>query len=185
MWPVNVKGASIQAGSCCWTPLVFLRRRKQISVKGLSDFANDLQYHLFVQVTITDLGVQLVASLSLSMSASPGNYQAIQLTTTATDLLHTPKQVGHTHTHTLSDFSLHHLWKKYLYLSISQGCLWCTCRKTSNNNTLLHYFCTTVFLRWWYLHGNNPKGCYGSHGSQTVILDCKHPAVAVSSIISF
>uniref|UniRef100_A0A3Q3WYS7 Uncharacterized protein n=1 Tax=Mola mola TaxID=94237 RepID=A0A3Q3WYS7_MOLML len=44
------------------------------------------------KVTITDLGVQLVASLSLSMSASPGNHQAIQLTTTATDLLHTPKQ---------------------------------------------------------------------------------------------
>uniref|UniRef100_A0A3B5A863 Transmembrane protein 132C-like n=1 Tax=Stegastes partitus TaxID=144197 RepID=A0A3B5A863_9TELE len=47
---------------------------------------------LCVQVTITDLGVQLVASLSLSMTASPGNSQAIQLTTTATDLLHTPKQ---------------------------------------------------------------------------------------------
>ncbi|KAM4746365.1 LOW QUALITY PROTEIN: transmembrane protein 132D [Anableps anableps] len=44
------------------------------------------------KVMITDLGVQLVASLSLSMTASPGNYQAIQLTTTATDLLHTPKQ---------------------------------------------------------------------------------------------
>ncbi|XP_044051226.1 transmembrane protein 132D isoform X2 [Siniperca chuatsi] len=44
------------------------------------------------KVTITDLGVQLVASLSLSMTASPGNYQAIQLTTTATDLLHAPKQ---------------------------------------------------------------------------------------------
>ncbi|TKS78420.1 Transmembrane protein 132C [Collichthys lucidus] len=44
------------------------------------------------KVTITDLGVQLVASLSLSMSASSGNYQAIQLTTAATDLLHTPKQ---------------------------------------------------------------------------------------------
>ncbi|XP_047197033.1 transmembrane protein 132C [Hippoglossus stenolepis] len=44
------------------------------------------------KVTITDLGVQLVASLSLGMTASPGNYQAIQLTTTATDLLHTPKQ---------------------------------------------------------------------------------------------
>lgn len=65
--------------------------------------ASDPQYLLFVQVTITDMGVQLVASLSLSMLASPGNYQAIQLTTTATDLLHTPKQVGHTHTptHTL------------------------------------------------------------------------------------
>ncbi|XP_019954700.1 transmembrane protein 132D [Paralichthys olivaceus] len=44
------------------------------------------------KVTITDLGVQLVASLSLGMTASPGNYQAIQLTTTATDLLHTLKQ---------------------------------------------------------------------------------------------
>ncbi|KAM9857885.1 transmembrane protein 132D [Aulostomus maculatus] len=44
------------------------------------------------KVTITDLGVQLVASLSLSMTVSPGSYQAIQLTTTATDLLHTPKQ---------------------------------------------------------------------------------------------
>ncbi|CAJ1069184.1 transmembrane protein 132C [Xyrichtys novacula] len=44
------------------------------------------------KVTITDLGVQLVASLSLSMTPSPGNSQAIQLTTTATDLLHTPKQ---------------------------------------------------------------------------------------------
>uniref|UniRef100_A0A672HV66 Uncharacterized protein n=1 Tax=Salarias fasciatus TaxID=181472 RepID=A0A672HV66_SALFA len=44
------------------------------------------------KVSITDLGVQLVASLSLGMAASPGNSQAIQLTTTATDLLHTPKQ---------------------------------------------------------------------------------------------
>ncbi|XP_032371165.1 transmembrane protein 132C isoform X1 [Etheostoma spectabile] len=44
------------------------------------------------KVTITDLGVQLVASLSLSLTASPGNDQAIQLTTTATDLLHTSKQ---------------------------------------------------------------------------------------------
>uniref|UniRef100_A0A8C6PZA9 Transmembrane protein 132C n=1 Tax=Nothobranchius furzeri TaxID=105023 RepID=A0A8C6PZA9_NOTFU len=44
------------------------------------------------KVTITDLGVQLVASLTLSMTASPGNYQAVQLTTTATDVLHTPKQ---------------------------------------------------------------------------------------------
>lgn len=46
-----------------------------------------------LQVTITDLGVQLVASLSLSISGNPGNYQAMQLTATAADLLHTPKQV--------------------------------------------------------------------------------------------
>uniref|UniRef100_A0A3B4F1F3 Transmembrane protein 132C-like n=1 Tax=Pundamilia nyererei TaxID=303518 RepID=A0A3B4F1F3_9CICH len=44
------------------------------------------------KVTISDLGVQLVASLSLSLSPSPVNSQAIQLTTTAADLLHTPKQ---------------------------------------------------------------------------------------------
>lgn len=61
--------------------------------------ANNLKNHLFFQVTITDMGVQLVASLSLSMSASSGNSQAIQLTTTATDLLHTPKQVGDAHIH--------------------------------------------------------------------------------------
>uniref|UniRef100_H2V218 Transmembrane protein 132D-like n=1 Tax=Takifugu rubripes TaxID=31033 RepID=H2V218_TAKRU len=44
------------------------------------------------KVTITDLGVQLVASLSLSISGNPGNYQAMQLTATAADLLHGPKQ---------------------------------------------------------------------------------------------
>uniref|UniRef100_A0A3Q2ZYQ3 Transmembrane protein 132C-like n=1 Tax=Kryptolebias marmoratus TaxID=37003 RepID=A0A3Q2ZYQ3_KRYMA len=53
------------------------------------------QIHFYIcvhKVTITDLGVQLVASLSLRMTASPGNYQAIQLTATATDVLHTTKQ---------------------------------------------------------------------------------------------
>uniref|UniRef100_A0A8C5F8T9 Transmembrane protein 132C n=1 Tax=Gadus morhua TaxID=8049 RepID=A0A8C5F8T9_GADMO len=45
------------------------------------------------KVTITDLGVQLAASLSLSLTASPGgSYQAITLTASATDLLHAPKQ---------------------------------------------------------------------------------------------
>ncbi|KAK7934367.1 hypothetical protein WMY93_005263 [Mugilogobius chulae] len=44
------------------------------------------------KVTISDMGVQLVSSLSLSMSVSPGNSRAIQLTTSATDLLHMPKQ---------------------------------------------------------------------------------------------
>lgn len=57
-------------------------------------FASASLYGLFGQVTIADMGVQLVASLTLSMSASSANSQAIQLTTTATDLLHTPKQVG-------------------------------------------------------------------------------------------
>ncbi|XP_034152552.1 transmembrane protein 132C isoform X2 [Esox lucius] len=44
------------------------------------------------KVTITELGVQLVASLTMSMQASPGSNQAITLTTTAQDMLHSPKQ---------------------------------------------------------------------------------------------
>jgi len=56
-----------------------------------------------VQVTITDLGVQLAASLSLSMAASPGSYRAITLTASATDLLHAPKQVGRGAGGTLKD----------------------------------------------------------------------------------
>ncbi|KAL0979836.1 hypothetical protein UPYG_G00190440 [Umbra pygmaea] len=44
------------------------------------------------KVTITDLGVQLVASLTLSMQTIPGSNRTIALTTTAHDLLHSPKQ---------------------------------------------------------------------------------------------
>uniref|UniRef100_A0A8C1QDR7 Transmembrane protein 132C n=1 Tax=Cyprinus carpio TaxID=7962 RepID=A0A8C1QDR7_CYPCA len=44
------------------------------------------------KVTITDLGVQLVGSLSLSLQASSTNNRAFYITTTAQDLLHTPKQ---------------------------------------------------------------------------------------------
>ncbi|XP_061674269.1 transmembrane protein 132B [Syngnathoides biaculeatus] len=44
------------------------------------------------KVTIVDMGVQLVASLSLSMAAAGGNYPALQLTATAGDLMHAPKQ---------------------------------------------------------------------------------------------
>ncbi len=45
------------------------------------------------KVTISDLGVQLVGSLSLSLQASSTNNRAFYITTTAQDLLHTPKQV--------------------------------------------------------------------------------------------
>uniref|UniRef100_A0A8C6UME4 Transmembrane protein 132C n=1 Tax=Neogobius melanostomus TaxID=47308 RepID=A0A8C6UME4_9GOBI len=45
-----------------------------------------------LQVTISDMGVQLVSSLSVSLSASPGNSRAIQLTASATELLYSPKQ---------------------------------------------------------------------------------------------
>ncbi|XP_042661481.1 transmembrane protein 132B [Tyto alba] len=44
------------------------------------------------RVTITDLGVQLVSGLSLSLQISKGNKRAIISTTTAYDILHTPKQ---------------------------------------------------------------------------------------------
>ncbi|XP_048100128.1 transmembrane protein 132C isoform X2 [Alosa alosa] len=44
------------------------------------------------KVTISDLGVQLVASLSLSLLPNPADGRAIYVTTTAQDLLHTPKQ---------------------------------------------------------------------------------------------
>uniref|UniRef100_A0A673GZV7 Transmembrane protein 132C-like n=1 Tax=Sinocyclocheilus rhinocerous TaxID=307959 RepID=A0A673GZV7_9TELE len=44
------------------------------------------------KVTISDLGVQLVGSLSLSLQASSTNNRAFYITTTAQDLLHTPKQ---------------------------------------------------------------------------------------------
>uniref|UniRef100_A0A4W4GHK4 Transmembrane protein 132C n=1 Tax=Electrophorus electricus TaxID=8005 RepID=A0A4W4GHK4_ELEEL len=44
------------------------------------------------KVSITDLGVQLVASLSLSLQRSPAHSRALYVTTTAQHLLHTHKQ---------------------------------------------------------------------------------------------
>ncbi|XP_014454062.2 transmembrane protein 132B isoform X1 [Alligator mississippiensis] len=44
------------------------------------------------RVTITDLGVQLVAGLSLSLQISKGNKRAIVSTASAYDILHAPKQ---------------------------------------------------------------------------------------------
>nr|XP_033813110.1 transmembrane protein 132C isoform X2 [Geotrypetes seraphini] len=44
------------------------------------------------KVTITDLGVQLVAGLSLILQPSPGSNKAIVATTSAQELLQTPKQ---------------------------------------------------------------------------------------------
>lgn len=45
------------------------------------------------KVTITDLGVQLVAGLSLFLQPSAASSRAIVATTVAQELLHTPKQV--------------------------------------------------------------------------------------------
>ncbi|XP_044296880.1 transmembrane protein 132B [Varanus komodoensis] len=44
------------------------------------------------RVTITDLGVQLVAGLSLSLQTSKGNKRVIVATASASDILHSPKQ---------------------------------------------------------------------------------------------
>lgn len=45
------------------------------------------------KVAVTDLGVQLVAGLSLSLQLSPGSNRAVFATATAQDLLQRPKQV--------------------------------------------------------------------------------------------
>lgn len=45
------------------------------------------------KVTITDLGVQLVTGLSLSLQLSPGSNRAIFATAVAQELLQSPKQV--------------------------------------------------------------------------------------------
>ncbi|XP_077164419.1 transmembrane protein 132B isoform X1 [Paroedura picta] len=44
------------------------------------------------RVTITDLGVQLVAGLSLSLQTSKGNKRVVVCTASASDILHSPKQ---------------------------------------------------------------------------------------------
>lgn len=45
------------------------------------------------KVSITDLGVQLVSGLSLSLQLSPGSNRAIAATATTQDTMHKPKQV--------------------------------------------------------------------------------------------
>lgn len=49
------------------------------------------------KVTITDLGVQLVTGLSLSLQLSPGSNRAIFATAMAQELLQRPKQVRKWH----------------------------------------------------------------------------------------
>lgn len=46
------------------------------------------------KVTITDLGVQLVTGLTLSLQLSPGSNRAIFATAVAQELLQRPQQVG-------------------------------------------------------------------------------------------
>ena len=53
------------------------------------------------KVTITDLGVQLVTGLSLSLQLSPGSNRAIFATAVAQELLQRPKQVWEWEQHTV------------------------------------------------------------------------------------
>ena len=66
----------------------------------LTDFLTEIAGHeaaeitvLDEKVTITDLGVQLVTGLSLSLQLSPGSNRAIFATAVAQELLQRPKQV--------------------------------------------------------------------------------------------
>ena len=45
------------------------------------------------KVSITELGLQLVSGLSLSLQLVPGSNRAIAATATTQDTMHTPKQV--------------------------------------------------------------------------------------------
>ena len=56
------------------------------------------------KVTITDMGVQLVAGLSLFLQPSPASHQAVVVTTVAQELLHTPKQVHYKESCTIIPF---------------------------------------------------------------------------------
>lgn len=57
------------------------------------------------KVSVSDLIVQIVGSLSLSLQLSPQHNNVIYITATANNLLHTHKQVRHTHTHTNAQMS--------------------------------------------------------------------------------
>lgn len=46
------------------------------------------------KVTITELGVQLVTGLSMTVQLSPGSNRAILATTTTQEVLQSPKQVS-------------------------------------------------------------------------------------------
>lgn len=69
------------------------------------------------KVTITDLGVQMVAGLSLFLQPSAASSRAIVATTVAQELLHTPKQVVHT-----SAFTVVAFWNGDSVLSTQSTC---------------------------------------------------------------
>lgn len=56
------------------------------------------------KVTITEMGVQLVTGLSLTLQLSPGSNRAILATTTTEEILQNPKEVNVMH---VSNYTLH------------------------------------------------------------------------------
>lgn len=56
------------------------------------------------KVTITEMGVQLVTGLSLTLQLSPGSNRAILATTTTEEILQNPKEVTVMH---VSNYTLH------------------------------------------------------------------------------
>lgn len=58
------------------------------------------------KVTITELGVQLVTGLALSLQLSPGSNRAILATATTQEVLQSPKQVCATYCRSLKTISL-------------------------------------------------------------------------------
>lgn len=73
------------------------------------------------KVTITDLGVQLVTGLSLSLQLSPGSNKAIFATAVAQELLQSPKQVLLlTYTTLWKDTALIHYTQSYKLMGSSR-----------------------------------------------------------------
>ncbi|KAH0625374.1 hypothetical protein JD844_014846 [Phrynosoma platyrhinos] len=75
-----------------WAHSFLLLLLKVLSPLSDSILAEKTVIVLEDRVTITDLGVQLVAGLSLSLQTSKGNKRVIVTTASASDILHSPKQ---------------------------------------------------------------------------------------------
>lgn len=78
----------------CFHPLLPRSYFKVLSPLSDSILAEKTVIVLEDRVTITDLGVQLVAGLSLSLQTNKGNKRLMVATASALDILHAAKQVG-------------------------------------------------------------------------------------------
>lgn len=67
------------------------------------------------KVTITEMGVQLVTGLSLTLQLSPGSNRAILATTTTQEVLQSPKQVTMQPTEKKNATKEHHFLTPFSY----------------------------------------------------------------------